>query len=43
MDNLIHSTLNEIAVWIRIVELPPTIDYGDMTPFYEDEMIDDST
>src|SRR6478735_4784631 len=43
MDNLMHSTLNEIAIWIRIVELPPTIDYRDMTPFYEDETIDDST
>jgi hypothetical protein len=43
MDNLMHSTLNEIAAWIRTVELPPTTDHGDMTPFYEDETIDDST
>jgi hypothetical protein len=38
-----HSTLNEIAVWIRTVELPPTTDHGDMTPFYEDKTINDST
>jgi hypothetical protein len=23
MDNLIHSTLEEIKVWIRTIELPP--------------------
>ena len=28
MDNLMHSTLDEIATWIRTVELPPTTDHG---------------
>lgn len=42
MDNLMHSTLNEIAAWTRSVELPETT-YGEpeIQSFYEDETVQD--
>lgn len=42
MDNLMHSTLEEIAAWVRSVELPPSPqqDQG-VESFYEDETITD--
>ena len=42
MDNLMHSTVEEIATWVRIVELPPPSNpqEEDLGSFYEDETID---
>jgi hypothetical protein len=40
MDNLMHSTLNEIATWIRSVELPePTHAELETQSFYEDNTV----
>jgi len=43
MDNLMHNTLEEIAAWVRSVELPPTPQHGEpeTDSFYEDEAIQD--
>lgn len=39
-DNLMHNTLEEIATWIRTVELPPTPQQDQsLESFYEDETI----
>ena len=46
MDNLKHSTLEEIATFVRSVELPPTnMQQGEpeIDSFYEDESISTST
>jgi hypothetical protein len=43
MDNLMHSTLNEIAAWIRTVELPqPTHGEPETQSFYEDDSVQES-
>ena len=43
MDNLMHSTLSEIAAWMRMVELPePTHGEPETQTFYEDDIIQDS-
>jgi len=43
MDNLMHSTHEEIAAWTRVVELPPTPpEQENIESFYEDESITDS-
>ncbi|KAH3938605.1 hypothetical protein HBH53_249380 [Parastagonospora nodorum] len=44
MDNLMHSTLEEIEAWIRTVELPPSPQNPDSETdtFYEDEAVSDS-
>jgi hypothetical protein len=40
MDNLMHSTLNEIATWIRSVELlEPTHAEPETQSFYKDDMV----
>ncbi|KAF7567716.1 hypothetical protein PtrM4_143070 [Pyrenophora tritici-repentis] len=41
MDNLIHSTTEEIAAWIRTIELPPRPNptREELGTFYEDETI----
>ena len=40
MDNLMHSTLEEIAAWVRSVELPPSPQQDqEVESFYEDETI----
>ena len=44
MDNLMHSTLEEIAAWVRSVELPINPpNQIDMTSYYEDETITTSS
>lgn len=43
MDNLMHSTLEEIATWVRSVELPPMPQPKrdqEFDSFYEDEPVD---
>ncbi|KAK1907545.1 hypothetical protein P3342_005872 [Pyrenophora teres f. teres] len=44
MDNLMHSTLEEIESWIRTVELPPSPQDQncETNTFYEDETVSDS-
>jgi hypothetical protein len=43
MDNLMHSTLEEIKSWIRTVELPPSPQQNSETnTFYEDEAVSNS-
>jgi hypothetical protein len=43
MDNLMHSTLDEIATWIRSVELPePTHAEPETQLFYEDDTVIES-
>ncbi|PZD22853.1 hypothetical protein A1F97_11311, partial [Pyrenophora tritici-repentis] len=44
MDNLMHSTLEEIQLWIRTVELPPSPQEqnSETDTFYEDEAVSDS-
>lgn len=40
MDNLMHSTLNEIAMWMRSVELPePTHEEPETQSFYKYETV----
>jgi hypothetical protein len=40
MDNLMHSTLEEIEVWIRTVELPPgTQEQEETQSFLEDQSV----
>lgn len=40
MENLMHNTLEEIAAWVRSVELPPSPQQDEVTEsFYEDETI----
>jgi hypothetical protein len=40
MDNLMHSRLNEIAAWMRAVELPePTHEEPETATFYEDDIV----
>ncbi|KAI1521921.1 hypothetical protein PtrSN002B_012290, partial [Pyrenophora tritici-repentis] len=41
MDNLMHSTTEEIAAWIRTIELPPGPNptREELGTFYEDETI----
>ena len=43
MDNLMHSTLQEIATWVRSVELPSSLLHGEpeTSSFHEDEAIQD--
>jgi hypothetical protein len=43
MDNLMHSTLNEIAAWVRSAELPePTHDQPETEAFFEDDTTQDT-
>jgi len=44
MNNLMHSTLEEIESWIRTVELPPSPQEqnSETNTFYEDEAVSDS-
>jgi hypothetical protein len=45
MDNLMHSTLNEIAAWIRTVELPeqlPSKGESETTRFYKDDTVQEA-
>ena len=44
IDNLMHSTLEEIQSWIRTVELPPSPQdqNSETDTFYEDEAVSDS-
>jgi hypothetical protein len=43
MDNLMHSTLEEIATWVKTVELPaPQSDQPETETFYEDDTIEES-
>ena len=43
MDNLMHSTLEEIAAWVRSVELPPSPQQEQATEsFFEDETISEA-
>jgi hypothetical protein len=45
IDNLMHSTLNEIAAWIRTVELPeqpPSKGESETTRFYKDDTIQEA-
>ena len=43
MDNLMHSTLNEIAAWVRSAELPePTHDQPETETFFEDDTTQDT-
>jgi hypothetical protein len=42
-DNLMHSTLQEIATWIKTIELPPQqSEQPETETFYEDETAEDS-
>lgn len=43
MDNLMHSTWQEIATWVRSVELSSSLLYGEPETgsFHEDEAIQD--
>ena len=44
MDNLMHNTLEEIASWVRTIEMPPTPPQDEPTEsFYEDDTIDSSS
>jgi hypothetical protein len=45
MDNLMHSTLTEIAAWIRTVELPeqPPSEEAETTRFYEDDTVQEGS
>lgn len=43
MDNLMHSTLEEIATWVRTVELPAAqTDQPETETFFEDDMTEDT-
>jgi hypothetical protein len=44
IDNLMHSTLEEIQLWIRTVELPPSPQdqNSETNTFYKDEAVSDS-
>jgi hypothetical protein len=43
MDNLMHSTLEEIATWVKTVELPASqSDQPETETFYEDDTIEES-
>jgi hypothetical protein len=43
MDNLMHSTLNEIAAWVRSAELPePTHDQPETEAFFKDDTTQDT-
>jgi hypothetical protein len=44
--NLMHSTLNEIAMWIRTIELPelpPSEGESETTRFYEDDTVQEAS
>ena len=45
IDNLMHSTLNEIAIWIRTIELPeqPPSEGPETTRFYEDDTVQEAS
>jgi hypothetical protein len=45
MHNLMHSTLNEIATWIRTIELPeqPPSEGPETTRFYEDDTVQEAS
>jgi hypothetical protein len=45
MDNLMHSTLTEIAAWIRTVELPehPPSEGLETARFYEDDTVQEAS
>jgi hypothetical protein len=43
MDNLMHSTLEEIALWVKTVELPASqTDQPETETFYEDDTTEES-
>ena len=42
MDNLMHYTLNEIATWIRSIELPEPTQEPETQTFYEDDTVIDT-
>lgn len=43
MDNLMHSTLEEIATWVRTVELPAAqTDQPETEMFFEDDTVEDT-
>jgi hypothetical protein len=42
-DNLMHNTLEEIATYVRTVELPTLSNNLEIDSFFEDKLVEDYT